>query len=124
MISSLGVGGDSANGKADSVSEVTVQRSELTAFPLLMFHILFSESHNTTEIIDHLESGTVSMEPQERKTYTYPHWGPLGVARQVTRLNFQAVSSLVDFISDEGRVVDKEKHRLISKCRATGHEGP
>lgn len=63
------------NGKADSVSEVTVQRAELTAFPLLMFHILFSESHNMTEIIDHLESGIVSMEPQERKTYTVAHTG-------------------------------------------------
>lgn len=75
MMSSLGAGRTVQNRKADSVSGITVQRSELTAFPLLMFRILFSESHNTTEIIDHLESGIVSMEPQERKTYTGTHTG-------------------------------------------------
>lgn len=83
-----------------------------------------AESHNTTEIIDHLESGTVSMEPQERKTYTRAHTGHWGGQRCDSIKLPGNEGSLVDLISDEGRLVDKEKHRLISKCRATGHEGP
>lgn len=36
--------------KTESMSGITAQRPQLTAFPLLNFDILFSESHSASEI--------------------------------------------------------------------------